>query len=366
MPGTIDAFAYLQNPAGWPPAGVCVLFGDDRFLKQLARREIKAALFGARQDEAIVSVFAGEVCQWRDVSDELATVSLFGAGEKRLAIVEDADKFVTANRSQLEDYAASPSRAGVLILDVESWAANTRLYKQVDKSGLQILCKPPEIKKGRDVVPDEVKIAKWLVPWAASRHDLKLARGAVEALLELVGAEIGMLDQALAKLSLYVDRQAGAAATPEMVHDIVGGWRAKSAFELIDTATMGDAADALVRLDRLLQSSEHPIAILAAISWSLRRFASAARHYARAERRGSRPTLRQALLDAGFKDWPAGSLAKNEERLKQITRLRAGRLHRWLLEADLELKGGHSSDDRARLMLEQLIFRLARETVNAR
>ena len=73
---------------------------------------------------------------WRDVADELATVSLFGGGRPRLVILERADDFVSANRQRLEDYVAKPSRSGVLVLEVDEWAANTRLYKALDQSGL--------------------------------------------------------------------------------------------------------------------------------------------------------------------------------------------------------------------------------------
>jgi DNA polymerase-3 subunit delta len=60
-----------------------------------------------------------------------------------------------------------------------------------------------------------------------------------------------------------------------------------------------------------------------------------------------------------------GALEENENRLRQIGRQRAEQLHRWLLEADLALKGSHSRDHRARLVLEQIIFRLAANAQNA-
>ena len=76
---------------------------------------------------------------WRDIADELATASLFGGGSPRLVILERADAFVSANRPKLEDYVAKPRASGVLILEVDEWPANTRLYKAIDQSGLQRL-----------------------------------------------------------------------------------------------------------------------------------------------------------------------------------------------------------------------------------
>jgi hypothetical protein len=70
--------------------------------------------------------------------------------------------------------------------------------------------------------------------------------------------------------------------------------------------------------------------------------------------------LGQALSQAGVRDWPQGTLAKAEDRLKQLGRHRGGKLYRWLLELDLSLKGTHSPEDRARWALEQLILRMAK------
>ena len=118
----------------------------------------------------------------------------------------------------------------------------------------------------------------------------------------------------------------------------------------------------LVQLDRLLQSGEHPLALVGSISWSLRRYAAATRIFQQAERRGERMGLKDALTQAGVRDWPFGALAKNEERLKQLGRKRAGNIYRWLLELDLSLKGTHSADDRARWALEQLVLRMAKKS----
>ena len=66
------------------------------------------------------------------------------------------------------------------------------------------------------------------------------------------------------------------------------------------------------------------------------------------------------LEQAGFRAYPKGALENAERQLKQMGRERAGQIFRWLLEADLALKGTHSSPVLARWVLEQLILRLAR------
>lgn len=354
MSGTVHAFDFLESPQT-SPASVCVLFGDEPFLKRLVLRQLQSRVLG-EQDEAPFAQFEGKSAEWRDVVDELATVSLFSSGP-RLAVVNDADDFVSKHRVQLEDYVARPSANGILVLVVGTWQSNTRLYKAVDKSGLQINCRAPE--SGKRKVLDESRLCKWLQSWSAAHHQAKLQSQAAVTLLELVGPELGLLDQALAKLALFAGID--GAITREMVSEVVGGWRAKTTWDLLDAAADGDAGEALVQLDRLLQAGENPLALFGQISWSLRRFAAAMQIVRRSERAGRRANLADALQAAGFRPWPREALANAEQQLRQLGRDRAGSLYQWLLEADLALKGSHSSPHRARFVLEQLFLRMAKQ-----
>jgi DNA polymerase III subunit delta len=146
------------------------------------------------------------------------------------------------------------------------------------------------------------------------------------------------------------------------VQEIVGGWRGKTIWELVDAAAAGESGEALAQLDRLLHAGEHPLALVGSLAWSLRRYAAATRIFQQAERAGQKISLREALTQAGFRDWPIGSVAAAEKRLQQLGRQRAGQLYRWLLELDLALKGSHSADDRARWALEELVLKMAKRS----
>lgn len=357
--GTLHAFDYLEDPAAVNCPPVCVLFGDEDFLKRLVRQRLRDGLAGSDPD-APYTTFDGEVADWCDVADEIATVALFGGGAKRLAIVESADDFVSKFRDKLEDYVEKPKRTGILVLEVGTWASNTRLYKAVDKQWLQIDCRLPQKSAGKRSELDEARLHKWLIDWAKTHYSAVLMPAAAKLLVDLVGPQLGMLDQDLAKLSLFVGPK--EKITPELVQRVVGGWKAKTIWEVIDAATNGDAAEALRQLDMALQSGEHPQALFGQIAWSLRRFAVATRIFELAERRGQRLALRDALQQAGFRPWPQNALADAESQIKQLGRDRSGKLLQWLLEADLAMKGSHSAPDRARFVLEQLFFRMAKRT----
>jgi DNA polymerase-3 subunit delta len=362
MAETKHALDFLATAISGKVAPVCVLFGSERFLRALVRKQLLAALTHGDQDaDSSIAVFDGDSVEYRDVADELSTVALFGGGGPRVAVVEDADKFIEKHRTSLEGYVAKPRSTGVLILETDSFPSNTRLFKAVAESGLIVDCRVPEIagSKSKNKPIDDARVVKWLAAWGKSRHKIRLSSESAEAVYQLVGPEFGLLDQELAKLALFVPEN-GAVET-ELVHDVVGGWRTKTAWDLNGAIADGNAALALEQLDRLIQAGQDPTALFGTISWSLRRFAAAARLVQESERRGQRvdrDTIASAIGKAGF--W--GDDAKRAEaQLKQMGRHRALRLYRWLLEIDLGLKGSHSNEHAARFLLEHLCVRLSRK-----
>ena len=357
---TVHAFDYLAAPDKHPASGVNVLFGDDPFLRALTLAELRSQLAAGR-DEVQLTTF-GPTTAWRDVADELATSSLFGGGGKRLVMLEDADDFVSAHRERLEDYVAKPKSASALILCVDTWAANTRLYKAVDASGHQVNCNVPTNPRSKSKEPDVPKIAKWLIAWAKSQHKIALDSAAADELVQIVGPHLGVLDQDLAKLALYVPT--GGKVTPAMVKEIVGGWRLRTAWQMLDDAADGKVAAALTELDHLLKSGSEPQAIFGQISWSLRRYAAATRIVQASVRAKRGADLQAAAKEAGFRAF-GDELKKAERHLRQLTSARAGKLLTWLLETDLALKGSHSQKDRARFAIELLFLKLAEQTKKA-
>ena len=69
---------------------------------------------------------------------------------------------------------------------------------------------------------------------------------------------------------------------------------------------------------------------------------------------GARPKLRDALEKAGIR---AFVLQKAERQIRLLGRQRGAQLYRWLLQADLDLKGESAMPPR--LILERLIVRLS-------
>jgi DNA polymerase-3 subunit delta len=341
--GVLSALDYLSQPDKFDVAGVCAVFGDEVFLKSEVMTSIRRQVLVGEDDEFSLTTFIGKEAALREVMDALATVSLFGDG-RRLVMIDEADSFVTEYRGELEDYVARPAKGSVLVLDVKTWPANTRLAKAVATSGLTVECK----------TPNERQAKTWLTQRAKDAHQVRLDAAAVDLMLELVPPELGILVQELSKLALIAgDRR---VIDEELVRENVGGWRARATWDMIDAAADGKAAVAIAQMGRLIAAGEKPHGLLPQMASTLRRFATAVELVDSAERQRQRLPIRNALSQAGV---PPFKLNDGERQLRQIGRARAKQLTGWLLAADLAIKSHNSADDAARIELERLIVRLA-------
>lgn len=352
---TISGFDLLIDPASITPRAVCVVVGDGGFLQHEVRRALVATITGGDVDSA-PDMLDGETAALRDVLDALSELSLFGSGQ-RVVVVEQADDFVKNHREHLEDYVPKPRGDATLVLEVTTWPSNTRLAKAAAETGLTIKCQTPA--QGRELTEFTKQLKEWLAVVAKRDHGAELAKSAAEQLVELLPPEPGILYQEVARLALLA--APAKKIDEQLVRDNVGGWRTRKTWDMIDAAADGRAADALEQLDRLLAAGEEPQALLPQMASTLRKFAMAVRLFDQAEKRRQQLSLRMALERAGM---PPFKLADAERQLRQIGRPRGRQLYRWLLAADLELKGYNSTRDRARRVLETLIVKLSRAAAN--
>jgi DNA polymerase III subunit delta len=327
----MDSLAFLKSSAAIGP--LYVLPGDEAFLKRQVVRAVKSRALGADTDQA-VSTYTGETAAFADVFDELQTLPFFA--KRRIVVVEAADPFVTKYRPQLEKIVDKLPASGVLILDVKTWPANTRLAKMVD-SAATIAC----------VAPKDYKLAPWCSEWAAAQYQKQFAGPAAGLLVDLVGNDMGLLDQEILKLAIYVGERKKIEATD--VDRLVGNNREESTWKIFDALAANQAPAALAVLDRALEQGEAPLKIMGAFGWQLRRLAQAARLASLGT------NLRDAVSQVGLR--PAA-----EQQLRHLGRERARHLYDWLVTVNMDLRGGSPLPERT--IMERFLLKLAQPSAS--
>ena len=329
----MDALPFLTSTK--PVGPLYVVHGDEAFLKRHVTRAIRKRALGDEADEQSVSTHPGDKATFAEVFDDLDTVPFFDP--RRVIFVENADPFITKYRGELEQKLAHLPSTGVLVLDVKTWAANTRLAKMIDNAAT-IVCK----------APPGYQLAKWCSDWCASQYQKQLPADAARLLTELVDPEMGILDQELSKLAISI----GAKTNIEFVDvdRLVGNSHTQDVWKIFNAVGEGNVKDSLAMLDRLFDQGEEPMRLLGAFGAQMRKLAQATRRNAQGQ------TLGTALAQAGI---PPFAVKSAEAQMRRLGRRRLDRLYDWLLQINMDLRGG--SPLPARTLFERFLLKLARE-----
>lgn len=210
---------------------VYALVGSDLFL-QLDR--LAELLREAPKDVQRIDV-EGETAQLAEVLDELRSFAMFSSA--KVVVVRTADAFITRFRESLEQYVAKPSSGSTLILRVDSLPANQRIHKLIAKHGQIFDCNPPK------------DLAHWIIDRARRTHKLNLSPPAADLLKELVGADLGRLDNELAKLALQTE----GAVDPATIRASVSFQREQEMWDMTNEVAAGNITKALQRWRQLVQ-----------------------------------------------------------------------------------------------------------------
>jgi DNA polymerase III delta subunit len=161
---------------------------------------------------------------------------MFATG--KIAVIQDAEAFLTRFRESLEEYVARPSDGATLVLRLSSLPANQRIYKAIAKVGKIEQCEPP-----RD-------LAKWIIDQAKSAHRLTVSFDGARLLADLIGDDLGRLDNELAKLALS---SKGGKVGLEDIGTSVAFQREQKISEMTNALASGRPAEALKRWRQLVQ-----------------------------------------------------------------------------------------------------------------
>ncbi len=333
---------------------VFVVAGDEDFLKRRVLSALQTAIVGEADPSFAVSTYSGDKADFATIRNELETLPFLS--ECRLVIVEKADDRGRKQGGDPSDQGqgeasadaggarkvpgeavAAPSPNGVLVLEVKSWPATTKLAKAI-----------PAAATIEAKTPKDYALPAWCIQWAQAAHQKKLPKAAAELLVEIVGPHMGLLDSELEKLAIYAgDRPSIEVADVDL---LVGRSREANVFKILDSVGDGKPAQALTILAELFEEGEVPQKILGALG-AARRLGVAARLH----KLGT--PLDDAMDRAGVAKWDQAR-SSAVKQMKHLGWNRLDSLFDWLVEIDLGIKGGSPLPEK--LQLERLIVRLAR------
>jgi len=315
------------------PKAILVVAGKDAALVKRRVGECVDALLSPDERAMALLSLTGKEAQIAQVLDELRTLPFLA--ERRVVVIQDADPFVTAQRSALETYFEQPSPSGILILAVGSWPGNTRLAKKLKSAGELISVDPPK----------PWHMARELVALTSQRYQKRLALPAAELLVQLTGDNWSGLQGELDKLVLFVGQ--ARDITVAQVEALVGHNRVFGAFEVIDAMSSGNAGEALKRLRNLFaEDKAAQYTVVGAFAYHFRRLFSG-----------------KALLTQGRSPADVAKAlrlwAKKDLFFAQLRRLsleQIGTYLQSLAEIDYQIKTGRM---RPAVAMEQLVLRVS-------
>ncbi|MBP5620544.1 MAG: DNA polymerase III subunit delta [Thermoguttaceae bacterium] len=341
--GIVTALEFLQKTDDYQIPPFCVVFGEESFLRSETLKRLRSLVLSDNDGDFSYTRFDGSSVSYTDVLRATSTLALFGTG-RRLVVIEQAETFLSSNKESLEDYISEPSKASVLVLQINSFPSNLRLYKLANSVGLLIDCKQPAKK---DVV-------SWLISRASKECRVSLSHDAAETLVELVGDDLGSLDQETRRLSLLLPTS--GRIDINFIRENVGSWRQRKVWDLVDAALEGRTSEALRLFDKLINSGEAPIMVLAQMAASLRKLSAATQLFLDASASGEKLSINIALERVGVRSF---FKAKTAEQLKRLGSKRGQKLSQLLVQTDFDLKGGSRSDPRH--VLERFIVSISNQ-----
>jgi len=223
---------------------IYALVGADSFLQT----EKLAEILGQFGQDIHRADFDGPSAELADVLDELRSFAMFGGS--KVVVVRDADEFVSKYREMLEEALGHPPDSGTLVLRLSSLPKTTRISKIIGKVGEVIECAPP-----RDLM-------RWAIDRAKTQHKLTLAPDAARILVDMIGDDLGRLDQELAKLAVC---STSGKVSADDVQCNVAFQREREMWDLTNALAVGDTDEAMRRWRQLLQLD--PSAELRAVTW---------------------------------------------------------------------------------------------------
>jgi len=176
---------------------------------------------------------------------------------KRFVHLYDLHHLKQKDQPHLVAYLERPSPHTVLCLSGEKLDQRTKLAQALNAQAALFVFEPPR----------QQEMPAW-IERRAKKRGFVITRDAAQLLADLIGVEVGNVDRALEKLSLYAGD--GQAISAEDVEATVAPTRVHSIFELTDAIGARDLGRASLLLRNALGGGESGLPVLAMITRQFR------------------------------------------------------------------------------------------------
>lgn len=247
----IDITELSKNLAGGDFAPVYLFTGEDVYRKNAI---LKRIIEKVAADDFNVAKEDGARVDFGEIIALANTAPVFS--ERRIIFLNNIDKLKKPAQSALLEYLELPLQSTILILfhnDAKKLKTDASVKKAASEAG--VVVEFAELK------------AAGLNTWIKNKFKERgLTAGAdvVEALADMVGADLAALEGEVEKLSLY--KGDGGAVTSEDVLACVGFSKEENPFALSNAVLNCDKKTALTLVGKLLEEGESPVSILNKIS----------------------------------------------------------------------------------------------------
>jgi DNA polymerase-3 subunit delta len=248
---------FLQEVETGFKAPVYLLYSNDQYLIDNAILTIKKTIPETETDLNF-NTFDLDNSDGNQTSDHiigtLNTIPFFGG--RRYVIVKNLQKILVKDLKKFQIYIANPSPYSVLIM-----LNNGNIKKELKENtkGIKTICL--DIKE-RDIplwIKEKIK-----------QNGLTINDEAIQYLIEIVGADVGLLSSEVEKLLLSGNKTIDI----DSIREIVEGSREYSVFDLTN-ALRDKNARKVFKIYRILSETNEPYNLLGVINWQYSRmFAS--------------------------------------------------------------------------------------------
>jgi DNA polymerase-3 subunit delta len=297
----------------WDP--VTVLVGPERFLADRAVRLLKKASAGDGPPGFNDDVFHGSNVVAQRVIAAAKTLPMMARA--RFVLIREGEDIPAKEHEALAGYVAAPSPTTCFVIVAEKLDGLSRLAKAAKSAGAWVECQPLKGRQLERFIADE-----------ATERGHSITPDAVSALVDAIGADLGALEDAVERLSLFVGP--GKPIDLAAVEVAITRIRADTIWRLVDSVAARHTPAALAAADSLLATREKPAGILAMLARQVRLVARMKQALAEGRRAD------EAAQAAGVPAFKARELEAAARKFDDAALRRAFRL---LAEADLALRG---------------------------